>query len=180
MGIFSLVEILYNNLNKGFGIVLPRLYGEKSCCCPAIVSAMGSPPLARGKVGAIAVGDNVKGITPACAGKSAACWVDKLAVWDHPRLRGEKLIGFLAIKNLDGSPPLTRGKACCFPTQPVTTGITPAYAGKSPGGPCCPWTPWDHPRLRGEKSIFFQQSFKYLGSPPLARGKELFFIATHD
>ena len=70
MGIFSLVEILYNNLNKGFGIVLPPLARGKASLFFEVPPQPGSPPLARGKVVGFSATGSMGGITPACAGKS--------------------------------------------------------------------------------------------------------------
>ena len=50
----------------------------------------GSPPLARGKVGALLQLLNGLGITPACAGKSHSYGPYRVQQRDHPRLRGEK------------------------------------------------------------------------------------------
>ena len=50
--------------------------------------------------------------------------------WDHPRLRGEYLVGNYIVSRLIGSPPLARG---------VLTDIDFSIIEE-----------WDHPRLRGE------------------------------
>ena len=71
------------------------------------------------------------GITPAYAGKSYMfeCWT--VTKWDHPRLRGEKLISWIRLVLRLGSPPLTRGKVTDAVESLPSTRITPAYAGKS-------------------------------------------------
>ena len=82
------------------------------------------------------------------------------------------------------SPPLTRGKVNCFGPVLVYIGITPAYAGKSPQ--VCGKFPQskDHPRLRGEKSLWLEPGQTARGSPPLTRGKaydsQLFRDAAQD
>ena len=64
-----------------------------------------------------------------------------------------------------------RGKAGRSPWLLLPAGITPAYAGKSPGcgKPC--GKNRDHPRVCGEKSGFCQRSILHLGSPPRMREK---------
>ena len=76
---------------------------------------------------------------------------DSTAFRDHPRVCGEKLNDLIDC-NRD-------------------TGITPAYAGKSP-------TAWfgnignrDHPRVCGEKAASTRVSIRWMGSPPRMRGK---------
>ena len=70
-----------------------------------------------------------------------------------------------------GSPPPTRGKGETLERGYMSIGITPAYAGKSFSRPLTPCMIWDHPRLRGEKSITPPSYTLYLGSPPPTRGK---------
>ena len=91
---------------------------------------------------------------------------------DHPRLRGEKFDLPQYDIGGDGSPPLTRGKAWQFVYDSAKTGITPAYAGKSPLKNTHRLRLWDHPRLRGEKSSRARLWAAVRGSPPLTRGKE--------
>ena len=70
------------------------------------------------------------GITPACAGKSSLPTHTVCALWDHPRVCGEKLPltgpGWWPW----GSPPRVRGKASHHEVCVLILGITPAYAGK--------------------------------------------------
>ena len=70
-----------------------------------------------------------------------------------------------------GSPPRMRGKAYKHFSSSNTTGITPAYAGKS-----CPFlrrtSPRrDHPRVCGEKLMLCHRLRPGRGSPPRVRGK---------
>ena len=50
--------------------------------------------------------------------------------WDHPRIRGEKLLSGTLVLKSEGSPPHTQGKAGNTPDDDKRDGITPAYAGK--------------------------------------------------
>ena len=53
----------------------------------------------------------------------------------------------------------------------VTTGITPACAGKSLVFFVSSFIEEDHPRMRGEKFKAFRSEVRDWGSPPHARGK---------
>ena len=70
-------------------------------------------------------------ITPAYAGKSGRVCGLKICRRDHPRLCGEKCIGFLTRSTPYGSPPPMRGKAEPMQIVMDLIRITPAYAGKS-------------------------------------------------
>ena len=66
-----------------------------------------------------------------------------------------------------------RGKGAARVRNGRRSGITPAYAGKSPARPALRRWRWDHPRVCGEK--FTQSATKTTipGSPPRMRGKEI-------
>ena len=70
------------------------------------------------------------GITPAYAGKSIGSAPAIRALWDHPRLCGEKSEASSFSASLLGSPPPMRGKVKDFFGVHSPSGITPAYAGK--------------------------------------------------
>ena len=84
--------------------------GEKITPLLFLALASGSPPRVRGKEDTAGSLDAVRGITPACAGKSGAP-VGRLAVVrDHPRVCGEKRVATSATGTGTGSPPRVRGK----------------------------------------------------------------------
>ena len=68
----------------------PRLRGEQNTARPLVCQHIGSPPLARGTAGSLRRRHIPCGITPACAGNSALCFIFPPARRDHPRLRGEQ------------------------------------------------------------------------------------------
>ena len=88
----------------------PRVCGEK--LQPAMVRGMdpGSPPRMRGKVRPCFLRPSLLGITPAYAGKSSLLISWRTLIRDHPRVCGEKLIEFISINLIKGSPPRMRGK----------------------------------------------------------------------
>ena len=68
----------------------PRLCGEKEPQKYPAFRPRGSPPPMRGKVVIARYGTSSNRITPAYAGKSVHGVSRCHAVWDHPRLCGEK------------------------------------------------------------------------------------------
>ena len=94
-----------------------------------------------------------------------------LSARDHPRTRGEKFTRGAKSGATEGSPPHTRGKAAPSLGSVLVLGITPAHAGKSErlrnvGGQL-----GDHPRTRGEKWNRSCSIRSFPGSPPHTRGK---------
>ena len=67
-----------------------------------------------------------------------------------------------------------RGKGTFGVDTSTTTGITPAYAGKSMIGENAFYGTGDHPRLCGEKVGILIVQLCQLGSPPPMRGKGFF------
>ena len=150
----------------------PRIGGEKAELTAAVISAMGSPPRRRGK-GYREFGIDISDrITPAQAGKSVAPRQKRSALWDHPRVGGEKTQPWLLRCRQRGSPPRGRGKASLMLLMASATRITPAWAGKSTSY-LRSETWWrDHPRVGGEKLHTFSENFPFSGSPPRGRGKD--------
>ena len=109
----------------------PRLRGEQGEGQKESPPREGSPPLARGTVPAVSIVFLRQGITPACAGNSAATCRRLSSVGDHPRLRGEQHLRASSSGFQLGSPPLARGTARAAALCPCACGITPACAGNS-------------------------------------------------
>ena len=65
-----------------------------------------------------------------------------------------------------------RGKGVVGTAYQKSTGITPAYAGKSFAKTIRVPQSRDHPRLCGEKAKKARQTREALGSPPPMRGKD--------
>ena len=149
----------------------PRIGGEKAELTAAVISAMGSPPRRRGK-GYREFGIDISDrITPAQAGKSVAPRQKRSALWDHPRVGGEKYSRPSYSRISMGSPPRRRGKALHRVKNDLRYGITPAWAGKSTVVLPTPGYLWDHPRVGGEKFHSAAEIDEKMGSPPHRRGK---------
>ena len=71
------------------------------------------------------------GITPAYAGNTKRVSKIEDTREDHPRLRGEHQWITLQIVLMQGSPPPTRGTQAQGRKNPLSGGITPAYAGNT-------------------------------------------------
>ena len=110
----------------------PRVCGEKEYYAIKDTKVAGSPPRVRGKAGRLQTLRRWRGITPACAGKSATCPAFRTLRGDHPRVCGEKACGRASPRGVKGSPPRVRGKVATWVKARMREGITPACAGKSP------------------------------------------------
>ena len=117
------------------------------------------------------------GITPACAGNRYNYKVTTQMHRDHPRLRGEQLLRLMDGKHLVGSPPLARGTEQICLSKRERAGITPACAGNRCRLIRCDGVRGDHPRLRGEQCKVYVANCSDRGSPPLARGTDVFVSA---
>ena len=115
----------------------PRVRGEKRGQLKEVRSIMGSPPRARGEGGIMATLPQSSGITPACAGRRNGGDRKCLKPMDHPRVRGEKILGIVDLLHQVGSPPRARGEATLSVVSGTRKGITPACAGRSPVSSRC-------------------------------------------
>ena len=113
---------------------------------------MGSPPHMRGKVCFLRFLKLPHRITPAYAGKRYLSRYLCSRYWDHPRICGEKCVGYFGRQS--------------------EVGITPAYAGKSIFTISCRSRFRDHPRICGEKLYSGSNRLPGSGSPPHMRGKD--------
>ena len=105
-----------------FGVLLkvhPRIRGEDLYNRCRHHRDMGSPPHTRGRSPQIFIRENVKGFTPAYAGKMfTPAYAGKIRLtaalllpyWVHPRIRGEDGAVYLRLAWIAGSPPHTRGR----------------------------------------------------------------------
>ena len=109
----------------------PRSRGEYTTSEKHSISALGSPPLARGIPETPAPEPETGRITPARAGNTRAGLASSAAVRDHPRSRGEYAIVSGWKSFYPGSPPLARGILILIHFRTKRKGITPARAGNT-------------------------------------------------
>ena len=95
----------------------------------------------------------VRGITPACAGKTYKFHIIRFLVQDHPRVCGENHRMFSFIPLMEGSPPRVRGKLYNKSDNPLSLRITPACAGKTFEVTNSDFQKKDHPRVCGENYL---------------------------
>ena len=149
----------------------PRMCGENCKRLLPACRAAGSPPHVRGKRFYPAFRRQQRGITPACAGKTAKSATDLYPSQDHPRMCGENQIPSSGRNHGPGSPPHVRGKPPDTISSTHRFGITPACAGKTPGCLRNRMNGRDHPRMCGENAPPDNTLCSALGSPPHVRGK---------
>ena len=147
--------------------------GEKSSSSLVGAAVRGSPPRGRGKGAVEAPAPACEGITPAWAGKSRESVLAGAGWRDHPRVGGEKEVMDTGQALTRGSPPRGRGKELENLRVYAVTGITPAWAGKSPQWRTSCSASGDHPRVGGEKKPKLGPRNGTPGSPPRGRGKEV-------
>ena len=95
----------------------------------------GSSPLTRGKRQGTWLQDNVHGLIPAHAGKTASTLTWPSSDSAHPRSRGENFLIVNVERKVDGSSPLTRGKRFAGAGTATDAGLIPAHAGKTRPAP---------------------------------------------
>lgn len=100
--------------------------GEKYDCTGQEFTNWGSPPRGRGKAASGSALAASGGITPAWAGKRNVNGLLKIALGDHPRMGGEKMVWPPCTTLTLGSPPHGRGKEFRVKTGFADDGITPA------------------------------------------------------
>ena len=149
----------------------PRVCGEKNFDVAQQQVVQGSPPRVRGKAAVQSDEDGAGGITPACAGKRTTPPQRACAIWDHPRVCGEKDSSAPPRAEIPGSPPRVRGKVALAIIPLRGNGITPACAGKRRHLSPNQRYQRDHPRVCGEKNKPTDWTFEQWGSPPRVRGK---------
>ena len=108
-------------------------------------------------------------ITPACAG-TTLIFLQVLKIQeDHPRLRGYYETNLDILREIQGSPPLTRVLLSLLSLGCPQPRITPAHAGTTIPLWCGSLDVQDHPRSRGYYQEYGHEKFMALGSPPLTR-----------
>ena len=148
----------------------PRMRGEHREMVQRIVPASGSPPHARGALGAALLEGVFPRITPACAGSTLRSDTLPPRSRDHPRMRGEHQDTRRTCVSRHGSPPHARGAHPARWRVASRQGITPACAGSTRLRHERDARGADHPRMRGEHMVIAIDECQELGSPPHARG----------
>ena len=145
--------------------------GENSRVSTLHPRATGSSPRVRGKL--ILVGRTVKirGLIPACAGKTSEAPRCSRSIRAHPRVCGENNLTVCPHTTPPGSSPRVRGKLLVSVLFAAYNRLIPACAGKtytlsSPAGSLSA-----HPRVCGENGNRMGTGVVGSGSSPRVRGK---------
>ena len=151
----------------------PRMRGEHMCISEAFWADWGSSPHARGTHNRRITSCSPPRIIPACAGNTATPTFAFEAKRDHPRMRGEHSGNMSVVFLIVGSSPHARGTPSRSILLAGLIGIIPACAGNTrviviPSEPTR-----DHPRMRGEHTVFPFNRLGRWGSSPHARGTHL-------
>ena len=129
------------------------------------------PPRARGREVLGVCTRAVAGNTPACAGKSCVRSVRSRRSRKYPRVRGEERSIMRMFAPALEIPPRARGRARRTPDNSVSTGNTPACAGKSGAASQSHARLRKYPRVRGEEINSRVTGILGAEIPPRARGR---------
>ena len=113
----------------------PRSRGEYFGFLYGMGAGSGSSPLSRGIRAPHIMHDFSNRIIPALAGNTKAFWGQAGRAKDHPRSRGEYLLGYLEPRHDIGSSPLSRGIRYSGGIHYCALGIIPALAGNTGSSP---------------------------------------------
>ena len=149
----------------------PRSRGENSDTFCGRGPGMGSSPLTRGKLRCVRLDQQLPGLIPAHAGKTATPRRTKSLRRAHPRSRGENSTLRSPCVTGRGSSPLTRGKHAAMDANPIGLRLIPAHAGKTSYAATIVACFAAHPRSRGENEHRGGWGKLGRGSSPLTRGK---------
>ena len=132
---------------------------------------MGSSPLTRGKPNLLASRVRSSGLIPTHAGKTSTSHGCALPRRAHPHSRGENRPRMVAVADMVGSSPLTRGKPASLSRRSRIDGLIPTHAGKTRLLLRLRRLSRAHPHSRGENPPMLFDGIKSMGSSPLTRGK---------
>ncbi len=130
----------------------------------------GSSPRARGAPAAQPRCPSCDGIIPASAGSTPAGYPVAPGCGDHPRERGEHMVGSSLEVVGPGSSPRARGALREHARHVTRPGIIPASAGSTTAFASTAASTADHPRERGEHQHLVGVGLLQAGSSPRARG----------
>ena len=125
----------------------------------------------RGKLVSLILMGGTRGLIPACAGKTTSFMGLAAAVGAHPRVCGENPPPSFLLNPSRGSSPRVRGKLRVRAARGGPTGLIPACAGKTGGGPAWGRRAPAHPRVCGENVSSSARIRAWKGSSPRVRGK---------
>ena len=149
----------------------PRACGENEAGDEKGAVFEGSSPRVRGKRGRGREGRRLRGLIPACAGKTTEPTPSRENWRAHPRVCGENCTQPSPPWPLMGSSPRVRGKQEGAGGEPCRVGLIPACAGKTGSPASLTSGGRAHPRVCGENEGALRSVLARWGSSPRVRGK---------
>ena len=149
----------------------PRVCGENQAAVPPEARQDGSSPRVRGKPALDADRVEVRGLIPACAGKTTPRRKTPRRLTAHPRVCGENSTVRCPAISSWGSSPRVRGKPVRVFYADRSRGLIPACAGKTGTGRSLGFRHGAHPRVCGENVREPFRKVSAMGSSPRVRGK---------
>ena len=158
----------------------PRIRGEHRFCPTTSYGRQGSSPHPRGTPLCYTHSKQLSGIIPASAGNTASGKLRSPPPWDHPRIRGEHPDRAVRMVLILGSSPHPRGTPIVYRGATEKPRIIPASAGNTFVSEAFKCLMGDHPRIRGEHSVYDILFWFSRGSSPHPRGTPLSFSIVND
>ena len=146
--------------------------GERLCGPERRQPAAGSSPHARGTPVFPEFNASVTRFIPACAGNAVHVETSVRYPPVHPRMRGERTIGFPLWQISRGSSPHARGTPFRLLLRQQVWRFIPACAGNAGAAGAWARRAPVHPRMRGERRFFLRFQRSVDGSSPHARGTQ--------
>ena len=131
----------------------------------------GSSPRGRGKPEVFGLGDDGDRLIPAWAGKTPDRRSGRRPDRAHPRVGGENPRPGRRGRAARGSSPRGRGKPTTPAANLASSGLIPAWAGKTARTTSCAQSCRAHPRVGGENVLGTPTKPSDRGSSPRGRGK---------
>ena len=158
----------------------PRVCGENRTVVLYARGDLGSSPRVRGKLGQRREGTPLRGLIPACAGKTGHRGRSPSSGTAHPRVCGENGWHRHRIRPNPGSSPRVRGKPALAARMAAAMGLIPACAGKTAIWVAHRLGASAHPRVCGENGTPLSAEEAREGSSPRVRGKLALTGGAHD
>ena len=145
--------------------------GEDLPTLRLLLTSVGSPPRAWGRLRAEEGEREVTRFTPTCVGKTSRVASVSPAPTVHPHVRGEDRTGFSLVLSERGSPPRAWGRHPALVDSALRYRFTPTCVGKTRSASlsCCLRAV--HPHVRGEDGDAEMRIERIYGSPPRAWGR---------
>ena len=149
----------------------PRVGGEDVPVGWSQVTTIDSPPRGRGRRAGRVRESLQQRLTPAWAGKTMRVKRLRVMATTHPRVGGEDPPSSSSPVAATDSPPRGRGRRPPGRPDRLQVRLTPAWAGKTRGGPTIPAVCSTHPRVGGEDHKAKTGGDADDDSPPRGRGR---------